>query len=149
MRLPAGRLPWCVPSHSCSSCQYRRNRVLCKAHDLLRMPVDVSVAYGHALEDGMRPLRQQLCATDGASTYLDMINNKDVSADCDPSTKQCNIQIQGFPIQLQTPCQAGDCISEKNPTLNSGEPEYSDWSCKGHSGDACVLLSLLVADRAP
>jgi hypothetical protein len=76
----------------------------------------------------MRPLRKQLCATDGASTYLDMINDKDVSADCDPSTKQCNIQIQGFPIQLQTPCQAGDCISEKNPTLNSGEPEYSDWS---------------------
>ena len=65
-----------------------------------------------------------LCTADGASTYLDMINNKDVSADCDPSTKQCNIQIQGFPIQLQTPCQAGDCISEKNPTLNSGEPEY-------------------------
>jgi hypothetical protein len=68
-------------------------------------------------------LSDALCSADGASTYLDMINNKDVSADCDPSTKQCNIQIQGFPIQLQTPCQAGDCISEKNPTLNSGEPE--------------------------
>lgn len=59
---------------------------------------------------------------DGADTYLNMINNKDVGADCDPATKQCNIQIQDFPIQLQTPCSAGDCVSDKNPTLNSGEP---------------------------
>ena len=58
--------------------------------------------------------------TDGASSYLDMINNKDVGADCDPSTGQCNIQIQDFPLQLQTPCKAGDCISDKNPTLNQG-----------------------------
>lgn len=57
---------------------------------------------------------------DGASTYLDMINNKDVGADCDPSSGECNIQIQDFPLQLQTPCKAGDCISDKNPTLNQG-----------------------------
>jgi hypothetical protein len=45
VRLPAGHLPWCVPSHSCFQLpvprQPRRKRVLCKAHDLLRMPVDV------------------------------------------------------------------------------------------------------------
>ena len=57
---------------------------------------------------------------DGADTYLNMINNKDVGADCDPATKECNIQIQDFPIQLQTPCSAGDCISDNNPTLNQG-----------------------------
>ena len=66
--------------------------------------------------------RHGCCDADGATTYLDMINNKDVGADCDPATKQCNIQIQDFPLQLQTPCTAGDCISDKNPTLNQGEP---------------------------
>ena len=59
---------------------------------------------------------------DGADTYLNMINNKDVGADCDPATKECNIQIQDFPIQLQTPCSAGDCVSDNNPTLNQGAP---------------------------
>ena len=49
-----------------------------------------------------------------------MINGKDVDADCDPASGQCNIQIQDFPLQLQTPCTAGDCISDKNPTLNQG-----------------------------
>ena len=60
------------------------------------------------------------CVADGANSYLGMINGKDVGADCDPSTGDCNIQIQDFPLQLQTPCKAGDCISEKNPTLNQG-----------------------------
>ena len=54
-----------------------------------------------------------------------MINNKNVGADCDPATKECNIQIQDFPIQLQTPCSAGDCVSDKNPILNQGESKLS------------------------
>ena len=62
---------------------------------------------------------------DGADTYLNMINNKDVGADCNPTTKDCNIQIQDFPIQLQTPCSAGDCVSDKNPVLNQGKSDLN------------------------
>lgn len=60
------------------------------------------------------------CFADVATSYLDMIQNKDITADCDKATGNCNIVIQDFPIQLETPCKAGDCVSDKNPTLNSG-----------------------------
>ncbi|BDA44712.1 probable broad substrate specificity ATP-binding cassette transporter at C-terminar half [Coccomyxa sp. Obi] len=57
---------------------------------------------------------------DVAAAYIDQIQNKSITATCDQTTGVCNIAIQDFPIQLETPCQAGDCVSEKNPVLNSG-----------------------------
>ena len=58
---------------------------------------------------------------DIAAAYIDQIQGKEITADCDEASGNCNISIQDFPIQLQTPCKSGDCVSEKNPTLNSGE----------------------------
>jgi hypothetical protein len=58
---------------------------------------------------------------DIAAAYINQIQGKEITADCDEASGNCNISIQDFPIQLQTPCKSGDCLSEKNPTLNSGE----------------------------
>ncbi|KAK9908503.1 hypothetical protein WJX75_008761 [Coccomyxa subellipsoidea] len=57
---------------------------------------------------------------DIAAAYINQIQGKEITADCDEASGNCNISIQDFPIQLQTPCKSGDCLSEKNPTLNSG-----------------------------
>ena len=58
---------------------------------------------------------------DVAAAYIDQIQGKEITANCDQTTSVCSISIQDFPIQLETPCQAGDCVSEKNPVLNSGD----------------------------
>lgn len=58
---------------------------------------------------------------DVAAAYIDQIQGKEITANCDQATGVCSISIQDFPIQLETPCQAGDCVSEKNPVLNSGD----------------------------
>ncbi len=57
---------------------------------------------------------------DIAAAYIDQIQGKEITADCNDASGVCNIAIQDFPIQLETPCKAGDCVSEKNPVLNSG-----------------------------
>lgn len=57
---------------------------------------------------------------DVASAYIDQIQKKEITATCDQATGVCNIAIQDFPIQLETPCKAGDCVSDKNPVLNQG-----------------------------
>jgi len=60
-----------------------------------------------------------VCA-DIAAAYIDQIQKKEITATCDQATGVCNIAIQDFPIQLETPCKAGDCVSDKNPVLNQG-----------------------------
>ena len=66
-----------------------------------------------------------------AQTYINQIQGKDISADCDASSGICTVAIQDFPIQLQTPCTAGDCVSERNPTLNSGAHPLSSHAAHG------------------
>ena len=57
-----------------------------------------------------------------AQSYISQIQNKDITAGCDAATGICNVAIQDFPIQLQTPCKAGDCVSVRSATLNQGAP---------------------------
>ena len=42
-----------------------------------------------------------------AQTYINQIQNKDISADCDASSGICTVAIQDFPIQLQTALHGG------------------------------------------
>jgi hypothetical protein len=55
-----------------------------------------------------------------AQSYINQIQNKDITANCDAGTGVCTVAIQDFPIQLQTPCKAGDCVSARSATLNQG-----------------------------